>query len=291
MAPQPDVELSALQNQFYKNLPGIKNGIFDGLMERGYFQHRPDYVRGGFVTGGIAAGIILIFIGNALAQRMGMAAAPFLVAAIVSAAIIIGFGWFMPARTPQGAKALAGVLGFEDFLTHVEADRMDRIAQTPETFEKFLPFAMALGVEKKWVGAFQNIYTQPPSWYQGGSYGGGFYPLAVCQQPGHDDGAREFGDGVRSQEQRRLGLRRWGLLGRWHGRRRRRGILDSGSHELLSAGELDDAQSNLVPLIIALIVDADLVAYRHPARRGGQHELFRGAALARIHCDDGIRHR
>jgi len=59
----------------------------------------------------------------------------------------------------------------------VEADRMDRIAQTPETFEKFLPFAMALGVEKKWVGAFQNIYSQPPSWYQGGYHGGVFYPI------------------------------------------------------------------------------------------------------------------
>ena len=153
---QTDVELSALQNQFYKNLPGIKDGIFDALMERGYFQHRPDYVRSGFVGGGIAVGVLLFFIGNALSQKMGMALAPFIIAAIVSAAIIIGFGWFMPARTAAGAKALAGVLGFEDFLTHVEADRMDRIDQTPETFEKFLPFAMALGVEKKWVGAFQE---------------------------------------------------------------------------------------------------------------------------------------
>jgi uncharacterized membrane protein len=72
---------------------------------------------------------------------------------------------------------VAGVLGFEDFLTHVEADRMDKIEQTPATFEKFLPFAMALGVEKKWVGAFKNIYSQPPSWYQGGSFGSGFCPL------------------------------------------------------------------------------------------------------------------
>jgi uncharacterized membrane protein len=54
---------------------------------------------------------------------------------------------------------------------------MDKIEQTPATFEKFLPFAMALGVEKKWVGAFKNIYTQPPSWYQGNSFGSGFYPL------------------------------------------------------------------------------------------------------------------
>jgi uncharacterized membrane protein len=174
---QPDVELSSLQNQFYKNLPSIKDSIFDALMQHGYFLHRPDYVRSGYVTGGIVVGILLIFIGNALSHKMGMAIAPFFVAAILTGGIIAGFGWFMPARTANGAKALAGVLGFEDFLSHVEAGRLERVSQTPETFEKFLPYAMALGVEKKWVGAFQNIYTQPPSWYQGGYYNGGFYPI------------------------------------------------------------------------------------------------------------------
>jgi uncharacterized membrane protein len=174
---ETDVELSSLQNVFYKNLPGIKNNIFDELMQHGYFQHRPDYVRSGFVGGGVVAGALLVAAGISLSQKMGMAPAPFFVAAILSAGIIAGFGWFMPARTADGAKALAGVLGFEDFLSHVEAGRMDRISQTPETFEKFLPYAMALGVEKKWVGAFQNIYTQPPSWYQGGYSNGAFYPI------------------------------------------------------------------------------------------------------------------
>ena len=67
------------------------------------------------------------------------------------------------------------MLGFEDFLAHVESDRFNRMIKTPQMFEKFLPFAMALGVEKNWSKAFQNIYTQPPSWYQGG-YGPNFYP-------------------------------------------------------------------------------------------------------------------
>jgi uncharacterized membrane protein len=174
---QTDVELSSLQNVFYKNLPGIKNNIFDELMQHGYFQHRPDYVRSGFVGGGVVVGVLLFFLSTTMSQKMGMAPAPFFIAAILSAGIIIGFGWFMPARTADGVKALAGVLGFEDFLSHVEAGRMDRISQTPETFEKFLPYAMALGVEKKWVGAFQNIYTQPPSWYQGGYSNGAFYPI------------------------------------------------------------------------------------------------------------------
>jgi len=171
------VELSSLQNQFYTKLPSITNSIFDALMQRGYFTHRPDYVRSAYVGGGIAIGVVLFAMGISLSQRTGMAAQPFLIGAILSGAIIAGFGWFMPARTAEGARVLAKVLGFEDFLSHVEADRMDRIAQTPETFEKFLPFAMALGVEKKWVGAFQNIYSQPPSWYQGGYHGGVFYPV------------------------------------------------------------------------------------------------------------------
>jgi len=173
----PDVELSGLQNHFYKNIPPIRNSLFDQLMERGYFQHRPDYVRGGFLAGGIAAGALLVMGGNLLANKYGMASAAFTVAGVISGIIIVGFGWFMPARTASGAKTLSNVLGFEDFLSHVELGRMDKMIQTPQTFEKFLPFAMALGVEKKWVGAFQNIYTQPPSWYQGGYYGNTFYPL------------------------------------------------------------------------------------------------------------------
>jgi uncharacterized membrane protein YgcG len=178
-----DVPLSSLENRFYTNLPQIKNSIFDELMERGYFQHRPDYVRSSFVGGGIAMGVLFFFLGNAIAQKMGMAPAPFLIAGVLSGGIIAGFGWFMSARTLTGVKALAGVLGFEDFLTRVEADQLTRVGQTPETFEKFLPFAMALGVEKKWVGAFQNIYSQPPSWYQGGYYDGGFHPLMFVASP------------------------------------------------------------------------------------------------------------
>ena len=174
---QADVELSSLQNQFYKNLPGIKDSIFDALMKHGYFLHRPDYVRGGYIGGGFTLAVLLIFLGSAMSRSTGIAPVPFFVAAILSGIIIAGFGWFMPARTAGGVKALAGVLGFEDFLSHVEGARLDRIDQTPETFEKFLPYAMALGVEKKWVGAFQNIYTEPPSWYQGGFYNGGFYPI------------------------------------------------------------------------------------------------------------------
>ena len=102
---------------------------------------------------------------------LGVAPVTVFVAGALSAAVIFAFGWIMPARTVAGARALEGVLGFEEFLGRVEADRLERVVKTPEMFEKFLPFAMALGVEQKWAHAFEGICRQPPDWYRGGSVG------------------------------------------------------------------------------------------------------------------------
>jgi uncharacterized membrane protein YgcG len=170
------VDIEDLHNVFYKSLPIIKNQIFAQLVNRGYYLHRPDTVRSTYIGAGVVIGFLAIWGGAAVGRSLGMAGAPFVIAGILSAAIICGFGWFMPARTNIGTRALEGALGFEDFLSHVESDRFNRMIKTPEMFEKFLPFAMALGVEKNWSKAFANIYTQPPSWYQGGNFSSGFYP-------------------------------------------------------------------------------------------------------------------
>ena len=171
------VSLSELQNQFYKKLPPIRDAILDALVERGYYAHRPDRVRQSFVAAGIVVGLALFLLGNWAAQQLGMAPLGFFVAAVLTGAIIAGFGWVMSARTADGVRALHNVLGFEDFLGHVELDHMERLEKTPATFEKYLAYAMALGVEKKWVGAFQGIFTQPPAWFQG-QPGSMFVPLA-----------------------------------------------------------------------------------------------------------------
>jgi uncharacterized membrane protein YgcG len=170
------VPLDALHNTFYANIPGIRNQIFASLVGDGYYARRPDSVRSTYILFGIITGFLLVAGGIWIANHSGMQPLPFVVAGLLTGAIICGFGWFMPARTQAGARALEGVLGFEDFLAHVESDRFNRTIKTPEMFEKFLPFAMALGVEKNWSKAFQGIYTQPPQWYQGG-YGPNFYPI------------------------------------------------------------------------------------------------------------------
>jgi len=93
-----------------------------------------------------------------------------IVAAVLCAAIVIGFGILMPARTVKGARAQEEVLGFEEFLQRVESDRFRRMITGPEMFEKYLPYAMALGVEKQWAAAFADILREPPNWYHGPGY-------------------------------------------------------------------------------------------------------------------------
>jgi uncharacterized membrane protein len=169
------VKLSDLQNHFYTHLPAIRSRIFDALMADGYYLHRPDTVRQGYIGAGIVIGILLFVFGGALGAATGVAHLTWVIAAILTAGVICIFGWFMPARTLSGARTFEKVLGFEQFLERVESDRLERIVKTPEMFEKFLPYAMALRCEKKWVAAFAGIAMQPPQWYSG-PYGSGFVP-------------------------------------------------------------------------------------------------------------------
>ena len=162
-----EVLLSSLENRFYKSLSGIRDAIFDSLHRRKYYSQRPDRVKQGYLVGGIALGILLTIALAVLADRWGLAPLTALAAGLLSGVIVVGFGRIMPARTQQGTRALEGVLGFEEFLTRVEADRFDRVIKTPELFEKFLPYAMALGVEKNWARAFESIVMTAPAWYQG----------------------------------------------------------------------------------------------------------------------------
>jgi uncharacterized membrane protein len=170
------VPMSSLQNRFYKNLSDLKSRIFESLVSLGYYRRRPDSVRSFYIGVGFVVGFLMVWGGGALGAAMGMAPQTFVIAGVLTGIIICAFGWFMPAHTEAGTRAVEGILGFEDFLAHVESDRFNRMIKTPQMFEKFLPFAMALGVEKNWSKAFEGIMTEPPGWYRGGVYGPNFYP-------------------------------------------------------------------------------------------------------------------
>src|SRR5205085_5086266 len=92
-----------------------------------------------------------------LAKVVSLPVALFLFASI---ALHILFHFLLKAPTVAGRRLLDQVEGFKMFLGAVDGDRMNRInppEQTPETFEKFLPYALALDVEQAWAEKFSGV--------------------------------------------------------------------------------------------------------------------------------------
>jgi uncharacterized membrane protein len=178
------VSLSELKNKFYKHLPGLKDELYKMLVRDGFYTGRPDRVRALYIIGGIILGFAIAVVGSTYMISLAMQPVAAIIAGILSGLIIVFFGWHMPSRTTPGTRELEKVLGFQEFLSRVEADRFERVVKTPEMFEKFLPYAMALGVEDNWAKAFDGIYRDPPQWYTGPYAANAFRPSTFTSDLG-----------------------------------------------------------------------------------------------------------
>lgn len=174
------VDASALANRFYAHLPGIQAALYQHLVTRGLMEESPEAVRGRFVVHGFLAGLATGVAGAAWMTLRGIPdPARVLVPVVAGVLSLVLFGVFagaMPRRTAAGVRVRRWSLGFQEFARRVEGERLEREAADPRaTFEKLLPFAMALGVASSWARRFEGIYQgSPPAWYVGTHPGGGF---------------------------------------------------------------------------------------------------------------------
>jgi uncharacterized membrane protein YgcG len=162
------VELSDLKNEFYKEIPDIKDAIFDALVRKGHYLRRPDRVRGMWIGGAVVFAVAGFGAFAALTDSNPLLGLITAAAAVASALILGFFGLIMPARTKKGARTREAALGFRQFLEKVESPRYKRMIKSPEQFEEYLPYAMAFQCQEEWARAFDDILTEPPDWYYGG---------------------------------------------------------------------------------------------------------------------------
>jgi uncharacterized membrane protein YgcG len=169
--------LSDLKNQFYKDLPGIRDALYRELVQQKLFPRSPDSTRKLWI--GLAIGTLVIGVG------LGILAAQFgywtvIPATVISAMLILAFGWQMPAVTATGALARREVEGLREYIRRAEKAEIefrDAPERTPELFSRLLPYAVALDVSDLWVKQFDGLLTEPPQWYagtMGGFSSGGF---------------------------------------------------------------------------------------------------------------------
>ncbi|MGA8879022.1 MAG: DUF2207 domain-containing protein [Candidatus Korobacteraceae bacterium] len=169
------IRMSELRNQFYVAIPTIKEDILAELRGKGMYSVDPDsahaYVFIGVLLTAVPFVLLQLFkIADVLAS-VGMV----ILAGLISLIIVFLFARIMPAKSLKGVRTKVEILGLQEFINRVDADRLRRMP--PDTFEKILPYAMVLGIENRWAKAFQGIVQNPPAWYVGPTPYVGFNPI------------------------------------------------------------------------------------------------------------------
>jgi uncharacterized membrane protein YgcG len=160
----PEVRVSDLKLAFYRNLDDLKKAAFEGLERTRYFAANPLSVKSAYVRAGVSIlvlGGLLAVIGEKISGEVPVRT---ILAFGLSGLIVLFFAPRMPVKTSKGVKALGKIKGFEEFLLRAEKDRLERM-NDPTLFERYLPYAIALGVSDRWANAFEGIYQEVPRWY------------------------------------------------------------------------------------------------------------------------------
>jgi uncharacterized membrane protein len=170
-----EVSMSFLKYTLSQKAVAIRKLISTSLTGRGYFSNNPFniynyYVIGAYVGIGALCFVLALF----------HSVVPVWAGAVSGMIIALIFLHFVPARTLKGAHAKEHILGLKLYLQTAEADRIKMLQspgapyivstlpeRTVELFEKLLPYAMVLGVEKDWAKQFESIYKTAPDWYSG----------------------------------------------------------------------------------------------------------------------------
>jgi hypothetical protein len=169
------VTLAQVQQTFTLDEKEIRDGYYQELVDHGYFDQSPDVTRRRW---GILAKVIpfaTIVIAVAVIVLSGAFSGwvffPIVVGIILTIAAS-SLAKSMPRKTVAGAESAAKWRAFKKYLSDIE--HYEKIEESKAIFQKYLPFAIAFGLEQSWVNKFAVVNTPVPGWYEGGFPAGGY---------------------------------------------------------------------------------------------------------------------
>jgi uncharacterized membrane protein YgcG len=161
------VLLSDLQEKFFPVISRVKSDLYRGLSKDGYFDGNPDAVRGTFLVLGILLAAAVM--GAACLIQLGLIGRifplPVVIAGILSFLTILITSRVMPRKTRRGRIAWEKIAGLQEYIRRAEVDDLKE-QERQGVFERLLPYAIVFGLSKRWGKAFENLYREPPNWYQ-----------------------------------------------------------------------------------------------------------------------------
>lgn len=115
----------------------------------------------------------MMFLASASYCFAVIAHADLVLLAVMTAMFCLGisFAALMPSRTKEGAKLARHIDGLIMYMNAAERGRLEMLNppdETPEMFERLLPYAYALGCAETWANRFEKILADAsysPEWY------------------------------------------------------------------------------------------------------------------------------
>lgn len=168
-------KMSEVKDRFDAYQDDLADDLYGALVTRKLFLASPEATRRRWrrigrtlLFASIIAGVALLiaFAGDAILVLIPIAVL------IVIAIAFLAIGRAMPRKTQLGAETAAKWAAFRRYLDDIE--KYEKVQESKEIFDKYLPYAVAFGLEESWVGKFSRVQAPTPPWFQGSLPGGGF---------------------------------------------------------------------------------------------------------------------
>jgi uncharacterized membrane protein len=149
--------------------------MYTDVVRKDYFKRSPETTRNLWIFGGIGLIVLaaVLFWGGLRVTVIS----PLIILPPIGLGIVGGvaavFGVYMPAKTLKGAQEAARWRAFRQYLEHIGkyADLKEAAGQ----FDRYLPYAVALGIEKNLFHQLVPALTSVPRWYFPTYLGGPWY--------------------------------------------------------------------------------------------------------------------
>lgn len=149
-----EVRVSDLKGTFASDYQKVETAIYADGQSRRWFADRPDHTRARWLGLGIGLAVLGGVLTFLLGSRFRMAVVGLVVVALGLA--LMAVHRLMPRRTARGSRMLTRTLGFREFVTTAEADRM-AFAEAERLFVEVLPYAVVFGCVDHWGKVFEDI--------------------------------------------------------------------------------------------------------------------------------------
>jgi len=155
--------LSEVKHDYDSVFPPIRDRLYRLMVEDGLVPASPGSVRTGWMFAGAATAVAGFMLPSYGPSWLGFYDTWLRIGGVLSGLVFVGWSWVMPHKTRLGVQQAAHVRGFQEFLERAEKDRLQRMPA--DTFDRWLPWAIALGVTERWIFNFQGLRVSRPFWY------------------------------------------------------------------------------------------------------------------------------